>query len=130
MYEIVIRTRFSAAHSLRGYPGDCARPHGHNWAVEVAVRCPELDDLGIGIDFKKLRRLTDVAASELDHRDLNTIAPFDAINPTSENIASYFFRNLSERLAGRGVTISRVTVSEAQDSEVTYWEDEAVRSGA
>ena len=129
MYEIIIRTRFSAAHSLRGYPGDCARPHGHNWVVEVAVRCPELDDLGIGIDFKKLRELTDEASSELDHRDLNTVAPFDGINPTSENIASYLFRTLSERLAGQGVTLSRVMVSEAPDSEVTYWEDEAGRSG-
>lgn len=130
MFEIIIRTRFSAAHSLRGYAGDCARPHGHNWVVEVAVHCPELDDLGIGIDFKKLRGQTDEVASALDHRDLNTIAPFDVINPTSENIASYFFRTLSARLAGRGVTLSRVTVSEAPDSEVTYREDEGGRSGA
>jgi len=128
MYEIIIRTHFSAAHSLRGYPGKCARPHGHNWVVEITVRCRKLNELGIGIDFKELRELADEAASELDHRDLNTIAPFDAINPTSENIAAYFYRTLSERLDGRGVAISRVMVSETPDTGAIYWEDEEGRS--
>ena len=62
VYEIHIKTHFAAAHTLTGYPGDCARLHGHNWNVELFVRCKELDGIGIGIDFRIV----------LDHRFIRT----------------------------------------------------------
>ncbi|MCJ7810528.1 MAG: 6-carboxytetrahydropterin synthase, partial [Desulfobulbaceae bacterium] len=45
VFEIVVQSHFSAAHSLRGYAGDCARTHGHNWIIEVYVRCRELNEI-------------------------------------------------------------------------------------
>ena len=123
MYELFVRTHFSAAHLLRDYPGDCARTHGHNWTVEVSVHCTELNALGIGIDFKELRKLVNEVAHQLDHRDLNTCPPFDVQNPTSENIAAFFYRTLSERLKGREVSVSKVAVSETPDSGVVYREE-------
>ena len=33
MFVLKIVTDFASAHSLRNYPGDCARLHGHNWQV-------------------------------------------------------------------------------------------------
>ena len=47
MFVLKIVTDFASAHSLRDYPGDCARLHGHNWQVEVSVCSQVLDDSGI-----------------------------------------------------------------------------------
>lgn len=57
MYDIFINTHFAGAHHLRDYPGDCELPHGHNWKVTVTVRATELDQLGMGIDFKVLKNM-------------------------------------------------------------------------
>ena len=37
MYELNHRTKFSAAHFLRNYPGICRRTHGHNWEIWITV---------------------------------------------------------------------------------------------
>ena len=58
MYRLKIIDSFSAAHQLLGYAGNCESLHGHNWKVEVQVRGEQLNDIGILIDFKELKRLT------------------------------------------------------------------------
>jgi len=45
IFEVYIKTHFSAAHSLRGYPGDCARTHGHNWIIEAFIKFKKLDEI-------------------------------------------------------------------------------------
>ena len=40
-YAIITKTfRFESAHHLPGHSGKCARPHGHSYRLEVAVRGP------------------------------------------------------------------------------------------
>ena len=53
MYEIEIRRTFSAAHQLKGYNGDCKNLHGHNYSVVVTMKSPELDSIGIAMDFSQ-----------------------------------------------------------------------------
>jgi len=53
MFVLKIVTDFASAHSLRDYPGNCSRLHGHNWQVEVSVESEVLDALGIVIDFRE-----------------------------------------------------------------------------
>ncbi len=72
-FEIYVETNFSAAHSLVGYQGDCARVHGHNWSVEVFVRCKELDNIGIGIDFREIKTTVKDVLMNLDHFNLAAI---------------------------------------------------------
>ncbi|NOR04952.1 MAG: 6-carboxytetrahydropterin synthase QueD, partial [Deltaproteobacteria bacterium] len=55
MFDIFIRTHFSAAHYLRNYPGNCEHLHGHNWDVEVVVRAEKLNKIDVGIDFRDLK---------------------------------------------------------------------------
>src|SRR5438309_8585297 len=43
VFELRVKVEFPAAHHLDGYPGDCARPHGHNWGIEVFARSRKLD---------------------------------------------------------------------------------------
>ena len=56
MYELSIQTSFSAAHRLRNYQGDCEALHGHNWKVQVTVQSRTLNDIGLAIDFKTLKK--------------------------------------------------------------------------
>ena len=87
MFVLKIVTDFASAHSLRNYPGDCSRLHGHNWQVEVSVCSQVLDDNGIAIDFREIKKQTKLVIKRVDHQYLNEIEPFDVLNPTAENIA-------------------------------------------
>ena len=123
MYEISVKTQFSAAHHLKGYAGTCSAFHGHNWDVEVYVRGATLDETGILIDFRVLRTGVQEILSDLDHRDLNTVPAFTDTNPSSENIARYLYEALSTRLNAPGHRISRVVVHETPGSAAAYWEE-------
>ena len=122
-YVLKVLTGFAAAHTLRDYPGDCRNMHGHNWKVEVEVTASELDVLGMGVDFKTIKREAKALADELDHRYLNDVPPFDRINPTAENLAAWFYRGLSERLDGERVRVSAVTLWETDTASVRYSEE-------
>ena len=123
IFEVYVKTDFSAAHFLAGYPGDCARLHGHNWLIEVYVRCRDLDRLGMAIDFMEIKKAVQSVISQLDHANLNELAPFREINPTSENIAKFLYQELGQQLNSDGVTISKVKVAETPDAGAFYWEE-------
>jgi 6-pyruvoyltetrahydropterin/6-carboxytetrahydropterin synthase len=121
MFHIFIKSHFSAGHHLRNYPGNCERPHGHNWKVEVTVKTDGLDDLGMGIDFRALKEAVSKVLETLDHHDLNEQAYFKTINPSSENIAVYIFNNLQKDLSTDRYGVHSVTVRETDNSGVTFF---------
>jgi 6-pyruvoyltetrahydropterin/6-carboxytetrahydropterin synthase len=122
-YTLKILADFASAHTLRDYPGDCSRMHGHNWKLEVEVTANVLNGHGMGMDFKTIKVATRELAKKLDHRYLNDIPPFDTVNPTAENIAQYFYQNLSETLNIDSAKISSVTLWETDRACVRYSED-------
>jgi 6-pyruvoyltetrahydropterin/6-carboxytetrahydropterin synthase len=123
VYELYIDTHFSAAHALKGYDGDCARLHGHNWSVRVFVRCSQLDTVGMGMDFRLIKGHVREVLAELDHANISDLPCFDGENPTSENIARYLYRTLGARIDTDTVRVSRIQVSETSHAGVYYWED-------
>jgi 6-pyruvoyltetrahydropterin/6-carboxytetrahydropterin synthase len=123
IFEVYIKTHFSAAHKLCGYPGDCARTHGHNWIVEVFVKCHELNEIGIGIDFRDIKEGVKQVLQQLDHFDLNELEAFKAVNPSSENIAKFLHQELSAKLNDGTVKVSKVKVSETPGAGAFYWEE-------
>ena len=123
IFEVYIETHFSAAHALKGYPGDCARLHGHNWIIQVYVRCRELDDIGIGIDFRVIKENVKDVLQGLDHFNINELPAFQEDNPTSENIAKYLYRELSKRIDSDNVKVSKIKVSETPNAGAYYWEE-------
>lgn len=122
-YTLKVVTSFAAAHTLRDYPGDCRRMHGHNWKVEVEVTASELDELGMGVDFKTIKREAKAQADLLDHRYLNEIEPFDTLNPTAENLARWFFEGMAGRIDNDRVRVAAVTLWETDTASVRYTED-------
>ena len=121
-YTLKVVTDFAASHALRNYEGACQRIHGHNWKVEVEVLATRLDDVGMGIDFKVIKRATNDVLDKLDHYHLNDIPPFDEINPTAENIAAYIFKNVAEIVNQEHINVSAVTVWETERACVRYSE--------
>ena len=122
-YTLKILTDFASAHTLRDYPGACSRMHGHNWKVEAEVEATQLDEVGMGIDFKTIRRATHELTETLDHRYLNEIAPFDRINPTAENIAAHLYQGLSAALNNERIRVKAITLWETDRACVRYSED-------
>ncbi|NQT69801.1 MAG: 6-carboxytetrahydropterin synthase QueD [Desulfobacteraceae bacterium] len=123
IFEVYVKTHFSAAHALKGYPGDCARLHGHNWIIEAFVRCKELDDIGIGIDFRDIKQSVKDVLQGLDHFNLNELPAFQNENPTSENIAKFIYKELAKKLNSEVVNVSKVKVSETPGAGAFYWEE-------
>ncbi|MGD1153866.1 MAG: 6-carboxytetrahydropterin synthase QueD [Syntrophales bacterium] len=123
VFEISVTTEFSAAHSLQDYPGNCAQVHGHNWIVEVFVRCRELNAIGIGIDFREVKRAVRESIENLDHSCLNEHPSFKKLNPSSENIAKFLYKEFSARINSENAKISRVKVSETPNTGAYYWEE-------
>lgn len=122
MYEVSVRSHFSAAHHLRNYPGNCERHHGHNWSVEIVVRCESTDELGMAVDFRVVKSALKDVLSNLDHADLNELQYFEKLNPSSENIARYIFEALKGRFNMNGCCLHIVKVGETLDTAVIYRE--------
>ena len=123
VYEVYVKTHFSAAHCLEGYPGDCARMHGHNWIVEVYVKCKELDNIGIGVDFRDIKIAVKDVLDGLDHFNLNELPAFQNANPSSENIAKYLYQEIGKQFNGDTVRVSKVKVCETPGAGAFYWEE-------
>jgi 6-pyruvoyltetrahydropterin/6-carboxytetrahydropterin synthase len=123
VFEICVEAQFSAAHSLSGYQGNCAQLHGHNWIVEVSVKCLELNNIGIGIDFRDIKQAIKNVINDLDHSYLNEHPEFKDTNPSSENIARFLYRQLGEKINSVNVKVSKVKVSETRSAGAYYWEE-------
>jgi 6-pyruvoyltetrahydropterin/6-carboxytetrahydropterin synthase len=123
MYDLMIETRFSSAHQLRGYKGKCELLHGHNWKVQVFVSAEKLNEIDIAMDFHDIKAQTEEIVGQLDHGFLNDIFPFTEINPSSENIAKWIFDSLKKKIDDGNVQLSAVTVWESDTASATYYED-------
>jgi 6-pyruvoyltetrahydropterin/6-carboxytetrahydropterin synthase len=92
--------------------------------VVARLSAKKLDRIGIAYDFTKLRDELGQILGRFDHTCLNEVAPFDKINPTSENIASTVYGEVEAVIKGKGVVLTSVQVWESPRSCVTYFLDE------
>jgi 6-pyruvoyltetrahydropterin/6-carboxytetrahydropterin synthase len=122
MYQLIVENHFSAAHFLREYKGKCENLHGHNWKVEVVFEADALNATGMVLDFIDAKKFLRECLEELDHTNINEIAKFKVINPTTENIAQHIFETLQDRVPD-GVRISKVTSWETPGSGAVYTPD-------
>ncbi|WP_104370442.1 6-carboxytetrahydropterin synthase QueD [Desulfocucumis palustris] len=124
MFEITVANFIDSAHFLRGYKGKCSNIHGHTWRVEVTLRGEKLNEIGLLADFNDIKKIIKESTDSFDHKLINDLEPFNEINPSSENIAKYFYQMLSDKLStmGEGVTIVKVLVSESRDTSAVYYE--------
>ena len=118
MFEIKVKTDFSAAHNLRNYEGKCEKLHGHNWIVEAAFRYKKVDENGLAVDFRIAKEALKNAVENLDHSYLNELEFFKKTNPTSESIAKFIYDSVKKKIGD----ICSVAVWENEKSCAVYSE--------
>jgi 6-pyruvoyltetrahydropterin/6-carboxytetrahydropterin synthase len=122
MYDVTVKTGFAAAHQLRLYDGKYENLHGHNWTAQVTVEADELDPIGVGIDFVKLKAMVEKNLSELDYHNINDVPPFDEQNPSAENIARWLFLKLKAEVNSNSTRVKRVEICEMEGCGASYFE--------
>ena len=115
---------FAAGHSLRNYHGKCENVHGHNYRIVITVAGAQLNSTGLLLDFVELKKQLRAVSDRLDHQFINDIEPFTTLNPSAENMAKYFYDELSAGLHGEPgqapVRIAEVRVWETDTSVAAY----------
>lgn len=126
MYELKVMSNFSSAHALRGYNGKCENIHGHNWEIELVVFSDILNEIGLVVDFKILKKYLNEIMETLDHKFINDLDFFKKKNPSAENIAKYIYEEFS-RITGTYhdglIKIARVNVYETPSSMASYYKN-------
>jgi len=122
MYKLNVSSDFSAAHKLVGYDGPCKNLHGHNWKVRVAINCQKIDEIGLTIDFGIVKKILSKITDKLDHQLLNELEMFQNVNPTSENIARYFYDEMSKKISINSCKLVEIEIWESDKSSLIYSE--------
>lgn len=114
--------RFEAAHWLPGMPEGhkCRRLHGHSFKIEVHLVGETDPETGILIDFGDIKTVVKPYIEMLDHYCLNEVGERlgDPLlcNPSSENLAQWFYEQLNDQLPG----LYSVVVHETCTSRCEY----------
>ena len=121
MFEVSVEDTFAAGHALRNYRGKCENVHGHNYRVQLTFQGPALDATGLLVDFVVVKKLMQVVVDRLDHQFLNDLEPFSVANPSAENLAKYFYDEISGGLgASAAARLGEVRIWETDTSCATY----------
>ena len=123
MYEITLKGSFNSCHNLYDYQGVFEPLHGHNFKVEVDLRRPALDAIGVVADFVEIKKDLNAILKTLDMTYLNEFPGLKGKNSSVENVARFIHDELAKRLEGKGVSIRRVTVWETDDAGASYVPD-------
>lgn len=121
MIKVTIKHAFQAAVSLRNYDGPCAQLHGHTYKVSATFSAIKTTN-DMVIDFYEAKKWIEETVKPLDYSHINTVKPFDRINPTSENICYWIYQNLQEKIPN-SIAIHSVTLAENDTCHVTYEPD-------
>ena len=133
MYTVTTEQSFDSAHFLAGYKGKCKNIHGHRWRVLIKVGSEQLEDDGMVVDFKKLKRDLKEMAEYFDHCfiiEKDSLKPGTqqalleegfrivevAFRPTAEHFSKYFYDKMSEK----GYAVQEAIVYETPNNCASY----------
>jgi 6-pyruvoyltetrahydropterin/6-carboxytetrahydropterin synthase len=131
MYRVTREIEFCYGHRLLNYDGKCRHLHGHNGRAVITLETPQLDALGMVVDFSRIKQVVSTWIDEtLDHRMLlhkdDPVLSFllrqgepvfvMEVNPTAENIARLIF----DFAAGQGFPVVEVRLWETEHCFATY----------
>jgi 6-pyruvoyltetrahydropterin/6-carboxytetrahydropterin synthase len=131
MFSVTREFTFCYGHRLLNYEGKCRHLHGHNGKAVITLAAKSLDQLGMVMDFTRLKRVVGAWIDEsLDHKMLlhrdDPILPYLRqqgepvfvldVNPTAENIARLIF----EFTAEQGFPVVEVKLWETENCFAAY----------
>ena len=132
-HKVTKTVDFCYGHRLMEYDGKCRNLHGHNGLLEVDLEADSLDNLGMVMDFTKVKDIVKSWVDEnLDHKMLlrrddpvapllrNLGEPFYLMddNPTAENIAMHIYHQVHSQ----GLKVAEIRLWESSTSYATYRE--------
>jgi 6-pyruvoyltetrahydropterin/6-carboxytetrahydropterin synthase len=131
MYSVTRELTFCYGHRLLDYAGKCRHLHGHNGRAVLTLAADTLDEVGMVVDFSRLKRVVGAWIDEtLDHKMLlhradpvlpllrqqgEPVVVLD-VNPTAENIARLIF----DYAASQGFPVVEVQLWETDTCCATY----------
>lgn len=129
MIEITRVYHFSAAHRLHSprltseanaeLYGPCARPHGHNYYVEVTLAGVPDPVTGMAVDLGHVdATVSERLLQHVDHHTLESAPPLAGVITTGEGLARAFWDVLAGALAPG--TLRRVRVVETAKNRFEY----------
>jgi 6-pyruvoyltetrahydropterin/6-carboxytetrahydropterin synthase len=131
MFRVTREIHFCYGHRLLQYDGKCKHLHGHNGTAVITLEAPELDRLGMVMDFSHMKRVLQTWIDDaLDHKMLlhktDPVIPhlkqlgepyFEMdVNPTAENIAKLIF----DQARAAGFPVIEVSLWETEACYATY----------
>ena len=131
MYRVTRELHFCYGHRLLQYDGKCRHLHGHNGRAVITIEAPQLDRLGMVVDFSRIKKVVSAWIDEtLDHKMLlhkdDPVLPFLRqqgepvyvmdVNPTAENIA----RLIYDFTKSQGFPVVEVQLWETENCFATY----------
>lgn len=123
-FEIDIQGRFEASHYLLAYFADGSDEplHGHSWKVIVTLARKDgsVDAKGLSVDYLAARHRLDLLLDRMEHVVINRLPEFESVNPTSENIARWFFQGLRPEVEKAGGVIRRIRIFEGPDNSAVF----------
>lgn len=117
--------RFESAHYLPQMPEGhkCRRVHGHSFRVEIRLLGEAGPDTGVLMDFGDIKSVVSPLVEKLDHWLINEVGEREGSallqNPTSENLARWFFETLRPLLP----QLHSVIIDETCTSRCEYREN-------
>jgi 6-pyruvoyltetrahydropterin/6-carboxytetrahydropterin synthase len=122
LFEAAYETTFCATHVLTKDGRPIEPTHGHDWKVEVVAAGPELDAIGVVVDFEHLKEAVGEVAARFHYKDINAHPAFAGQSPSAEAVARYFFQEVQKGMGEEGRLLRRVRVWEAPGCSATYSE--------
>jgi len=111
MWTVSVETHFWASHQLTLPDGSKETVHSHNFSVIADVGTEKVGNMGLVIDFRRLRAMLDSIVAEFDNAALDRIDYFKQNNPTAENVAKYIYEKLQSKLP-KDVKLEAIRITE------------------
>lgn len=107
MQEYRYKFYLNVMHSIKidDYMGEV---HPHTWEIVVDI----FKQNNGFIAFSEIEKMVDAFLRPFQNKNVNNIPPFDAINPTLENVTMYLQKELGTMFVAKGFIMSKIAVSE------------------
>ncbi len=98
MWTVSVETHFWASHRLTLPDGSKEPAHSHNFSVTADIGTENMADMGLVMDFRRLKAMLDDIVADFDNVALDGIDYFRQNNPTAEYVAKYVYEQLRPKL--------------------------------
>ena len=115
-FELVQHFRIESARYLPFLPEShpCRSVHGHSFKISLRLQGQLNPKIGWMIDYNEISQRLQPLLKQIDHRLLNEVQGLE--NPTSENLAHWFFVKAQKILP----ELVQVIIAETPDTECKY----------